>query len=381
MSQNDDHLEATSRHELKAVLADQAVSAAEVAPSGEPDAVSLAVPVADLGAGIQEVVPEVAVPQLGTPTHHPVSVTARQVASADNLDALAAEAPAVSDELPREHLLGVSDLRVAYPQKGLFAKPVEILHGVSIAVEEGRTMGLVGESGCGKTTLGRAVLGLAPVTGGQILFDGRDIAHAGRAERRKLSRDIQVVFQDPYTSLNPSMTIGDILAEPLGIQGISGADARKRVKDLIDRVKLPSDSMDRLPREFSGGQRQRVAIARALALQPRLIVCDEPVSALDLSTQARVLDLFLEIQQTLGVSYLFVSHDLDVIRHISHRVAVMYKGEIVEQGEAAKVTEDPDHPYTQRLLLASPVPDPDKQAERRAQRRAHAAAMAAEAAA
>ena len=153
------------------------------------------------------------------------------------------------------------------------------------------------------------------------------------------------------------------------------------MRDLVDRVKLPSDSMDRLPREFSGGQRQRVAIARALALQPRLIVCDEPVSALDLSTQARVLDLFLEIQQTLGVSYLFVSHDLDVIRHVSHRVAVMFKGEIVEQGLAEKVTEHPEHPYTQRLLLASPVPDPDKQAQRRTERRAHTAAMAAAAAA
>jgi ABC-type glutathione transport system ATPase component len=187
-----------------------------------------------------------------------------------------------------------------------------------------------------------------------------------------------VVFQDPYTSLNPSMTVGDILSEPLGSHGISGADARKRVLDLLDSVKLPKDAMERLPREFSGGQRQRVAIARALALQPRLIVCDEPVSALDLSTQARVLDLLLEIQEQTGVSYLFVSHDLDVIRHISHRVAVMYRGEIVEQGEASKVTQAPDHPYTRRLMLASPVPDPDQQAKRRRERQEFAAKVAAE---
>lgn len=282
------------------------------------------------------------------------------------------------DATPGGLLLEVADLRVAYPGKGLFAKPVEILHGVSLTVEQGRTMGLVGESGCGKTTLGRAVLGLAPVTAGTIRFDGRDIAHAGRQERRRLSRDIQVVFQDPYTSLNPAMTIGDILSEPLGIQGISGADAARRVRDLLDRVRLPADAMDRLPREFSGGQRQRVAIARALALQPRLIVCDEPVSALDLSTQARVLDLLLEIQEQTQVSYLFVSHDLDVIRHISHRVSVMFKGEIVEQGEALQVTERPVHPYTQRLMLASPVPDPDRQAERREQRRAFAATYTGE---
>ncbi len=365
--------------QLQVELADQAVGTSEVATSGEPDAVAAVAVAADDVAGVQSVVESAEVPLAGGGTATVVVNEApRIVGTADALDAVAAAAPAVIDLPPGKHLLDVTDLRVAYPQKGMFAKPVEILHGVSIAVEEGKTMGLVGESGCGKTTLGRAVLGLAPVTGGQILFDGRDISHAGRAERRKLSRDIQVVFQDPYTSLNPAMTIGDILSEPLGIQGISGPDARKRVKDLIDRVKLPSDSMDRLPREFSGGQRQRVAIARALALQPRLIVCDEPVSALDLSTQARVLDLFLEIQETLGVSYLFVSHDLDVIRHISHRVAVMYKGEIVEQGEAGKVTDTPAHPYTQRLLLASPVPDPDKQAERRAQRRAHSAAMAAE---
>jgi ABC-type dipeptide/oligopeptide/nickel transport system ATPase subunit len=175
--------------------------------------------------------------------------------------------------------------------------------------------------------------------------------------------------EDPYTSLNPSMTVGDILSEPLTVQGKSRTDARKRVREVLDQVGLPQDTIGRLPREFSGGQRQRVAIARALALSPRLIVCDEPVSALDLTTQARVLDLFLQIQRDTGVAYLFVSHDLDVVRHISHRVAVMYHGEIVEQGPAQQVTAAPEHPYTQRLLLASPVPDPDRQHERRANRR------------
>jgi peptide/nickel transport system ATP-binding protein len=236
---------------------------------------------------------------------------------------------------------------------------------------------LVGESGSGKTTLGRAILGLAPVTEGTISFQGKQIAHASRKERQGLSRDIQVVFQDPYTSLNPSMEIGQILAEPLEIQGMRGDEAKRRIKELLDQVNLPKDALSRLPREFSGGQRQRVAIARALALSPKLIVCDEPVSALDLTTQARILDLFLQIQIDTGVSYLFVSHDLDVVRHISHRVAVMYKGEIVEQGEAIKVSTNPDHPYTQRLLMASPVPDPDRQAKRREERKALLAAQAA----
>ncbi len=266
--------------------------------------------------------------------------------------------------------LKVENVDVEYPGKGFLSKPFKALHSVSIELGKGETLGLVGESGSGKTTLGRAILGLAPVTAGSIRFQGEEISKASRKERQRLSRDIQVVFQDPYTSLNPSMEIGQILAEPLEIQGMKGDEAKKRIKELLDQVNLPKDALHRLPREFSGGQRQRVAIARALALAPKLIVCDEPVSALDLTTQARILDLFLQIQQDTGVSYLFVSHDLDVVRHISHRIAVMYKGEIVEQGEAMKVSKNPDHPYTQRLLMASPVPDPDRQAKRREERKA-----------
>ncbi len=266
-------------------------------------------------------------------------------------------------------ILNVDNLVVEYPGKGLRGKPFRALHEVSINISAGETLGLVGESGSGKTTLGRAILGLAPVTEGAITFQGRDISHATRAERRELSRDIQVVFQDPYSSLNPSMEIGQILAEPLEIQGMDSQAARKRIGELLDQVALPADSIHRLPREFSGGQRQRVAIARALALSPKLIVCDEPVSALDLTTQARILDLFLQIQKDTGVAYLFVSHDLDVVRHISHRVAVMFKGEIVEQGISSKITVTPDHPYTQKLLMASPVPDPDRQQQRREARK------------
>ncbi|NTV38381.1 MAG: ABC transporter ATP-binding protein, partial [Demequinaceae bacterium] len=226
----------------------------------------------------------------------------------------------------------------------------------------------VGESGSGKTTLGRAVLGLAPVTEGSVRFKGQEIGHLPRRQRRLLSDQIQVVFQDPYTSLNPSLTIEQTLSEPLRVHNVSPQEASKRVRRLLDQVGLPSNTAGRLPREFSGGQRQRIAIARALALEPQLIVCDEPVSALDLSTQARVLDLFKEIQEATGVAYLFVSHDLAVVRHLSHRVAVMYRGEIVECGDGDKVTSDPDHPYTQRLLLAAPVPDPARQAQRRADR-------------
>ena len=266
-------------------------------------------------------------------------------------------------------LLHVLDLVVDYPARGLRRRPFRALHGVSIDVLPSETVGLVGESGSGKTTLGRAVLGLAPVTRGSVRYRSEDISHLSRAERRRLSSEINVVFQDPYTSLNPSMTIEQILVEPLAVQRVPRAEASRRVRQLLDQVHLPAESVHRLPREFSGGQRQRIAIARALALQPALIVCDEPVSALDLSTQARVLDLFLEIQERTGVAYLFISHDLDVVRHMSHRVAVMLHGEIVENGPSELVTATPQHAYTQRLLLASPVPDPDRQAKRREERR------------
>jgi peptide/nickel transport system ATP-binding protein len=251
-----------------------------------------------------------------------------------------------------DEILRVDDLVVEFPQSGWRTPPFRALKGVSVAVGAGE------------------VLGLAPVTSGTVTYEGRDISHLSRRRRRELGNDIQVVFQDPYTSLNPSLTIGDTLSEPLTQAGIAGAEARRRVKDLLDRVGMPADSVQRLPKEFSGGQRQRIAIARALALEPKLIVCDEPVSALDLTTQQRVLDLFIEIQERTGVAYLFISHDLSVIRHISHRVAVVYHGEVVEQGDVDKVTTAPDHPYTQRLLLASPVPDPVAQAQRRAERRA-----------
>jgi peptide/nickel transport system ATP-binding protein len=267
-----------------------------------------------------------------------------------------------------DSLLDVEDVVVDYPLKGFRKPPFRALKGVSLDIRRGECVGLVGESGSGKTTLGRAVLGLAPVTGGAIRYKGRDISRLPKRERRALADEIQVVFQDPYTSLNPSMTIDEILTEPLLVRRTPRKEAERRVRDLLDQVHLPAGAGDRLPREFSGGQRQRVAIARALALDPQLIVCDEPVSALDLSTQARVLALFKEIQERTGVSYLFVSHDLDVVRHLSHRVAVMYHGEIVEWGDGEQVTRHPEHPYTQRLFLAAPVADPVRQELRRAER-------------
>jgi ABC-type glutathione transport system ATPase component len=266
-------------------------------------------------------------------------------------------------------LLEIDDLRVSFPGRGFRSRPQEVLHGVSLSLGAGEVLGLVGESGSGKTTIGRATLGLVEASSGSIRFQAEDITHASTRRRRALARDMQVIFQDPYSSLNPALTIEDILSEPLIVQGAKGSAARSRVRDLLDQVELPADAAQRLPREFSGGQRQRVAIARALAPGPRLILCDEPVSALDLSTQAVVLQLLMDIQRRTGVAYLFISHDLGVVRHVSHRVAVIYQGDIVETGPAAAVTSTPDHPYTRRLLLAAPVADPAEQRRRREERR------------
>jgi peptide/nickel transport system ATP-binding protein len=270
-----------------------------------------------------------------------------------------------TDETGRKDdaLLSISDLRVAYPGRGWRAQPVEVLKGVSLNIWSGETLGLVGESGSGKTTVGRAVLGLAPVTGGSIRLGGVELTTLSTKGRRRIAQDVQVVFQDPYSSLNPSMTIEEILTEPLLRQ--DRETGRDRVRRLLDRVGLPGDAGQRLAREFSGGQRQRIAIARALALRPRLIVCDEPTSALDLSTQTTVLDLFLEIQQDTACAFLFISHDLAVVRRMSHRVAVLLHGGIVEEGDADQVCDRPQHPYTQRLQLAAPVADPVLQRERR----------------
>ncbi|MFD8430349.1 ATP-binding cassette domain-containing protein [Streptomyces coelicoflavus] len=270
--------------------------------------------------------------------------------------------------IPAEALLSVRDLRVSFPAKGWRAPRTEVLKGVDLDIRPGETLGLVGESGSGKTTIGRAILGLTPIASGTITFDGDRVDTASTARRRALSRELQVIFQNPYTSLNPARTIGDTLSEPLLAQGLDARDARERVAGLLAQVRLPGDATTRLPREFSGGQRQRVAIARALALRPRLVVCDEPVSALDLTTQATVLDLLLDIQEETGVAYLFVSHDLSVVRRMSHRVTVIHRGEIVETGDADTLTRTPGHPYTRSLLLSAPVADVTEQRRRRKQR-------------
>lgn len=264
-----------------------------------------------------------------------------------------------------EPLLQVDKLVVGFPRLGGHKN---VIHGVSFELSPGETLGMVGESGSGKTTIGRAILGLAPVRGGSISFRGQTISNVPRAERRKVARDIQAVFQDPYSSLNPAMTVDSILVEPLKAAGVENSHGR--VRELLDAVGLPSDSGSRYPREFSGGQRQRIAIARALAMRPAIIVCDEPTSALDVSTQATVLNLFKDLQKSTGVAYIFISHDLGVVNSISDRIAVLYQGEIAELGDAEQVARRPAHPYTRRLQLAAPVADPKLQRTRRAERQA-----------
>jgi len=267
-------------------------------------------------------------------------------------------------------LLEVEDLVKWFPIKsGLLVDRtvdhVKAVDGVSFRVERGETLGLVGESGSGKSTACRAVLQLLAPTSGSVRFEGREIAGLSRREMRPLRSEMQMIFQDPYASLNPRKRVGQIVGDPLKRQkAASGAELRKRVQELLERVGLSSEHYNRFPHEFSGGQRQRIGIARALAPKPKLVVCDEPVSALDVSIQAQIINLLDDLQDELGLAYLFVAHDIGVVRHISDRIAVMYEGEIVEQGKADEVCEQPKDEYTKKLLAAVPIPDPRESRER-----------------
>lgn len=261
-------------------------------------------------------------------------------------------------------LLDIRDLAVSYRGRG--RRWHQVIDGVELRVDAGETVGLVGESGSGKSTIGRAVLGLAEVTGGAIEFEGRDISHLSRRRRAALASDLQVVFQDPYSSLNPAMPIGQILQEPLQVsKKMSAAESSALVQDLLERVSLPADAAERYPSSFSGGQRQRIAIARALSIGAKLIVCDESVSALDVSTQAQIINLLKRLQAELGVAYLFISHDIAVVQNVSDRVVVLYRGRVMEQGPTEMVSRTPLHPYTRVLLDAAPVPNPTLQRAKR----------------
>jgi oligopeptide transport system ATP-binding protein len=267
-------------------------------------------------------------------------------------------------------LLRVENLVKWFPiTRGIiFTRTIGYVHaadGVSFEIRRGETLGLVGESGCGKSTVGRTILQLHRPTRGRVIFDGVDLTQLKGGELRRMRRRMQIIFQDPYASLNPRMTVGQIIAEPLEIHGIArGKEARERVEELLRLVGLNPVFADRYPHEFSGGQRQRIGIARALALQPDFIVCDEPISALDVSIQAQIVNLLQELQERFHLTYLFIAHDLAMVRHISDRVAVMYLGKIVELADRIELYENPLHPYTQALLSAVPVPDPAVEARR-----------------
>ena len=270
-----------------------------------------------------------------------------------------------------EPLLEVTDLVKHFPVKrGILVDrevdQVRAVDGVSFVVPRGQTLGLVGESGSGKSTVCRAILQLIKPTSGSIRFEGQEIAGFSRRQMRPLRREMQMIFQDPYASLNPRKRVGQIVGDPLRRQKVaSGKELRNRVQELLERVGLSSEHYDRFPHEFSGGQRQRIGIARALALQPKLVIADEPVSALDVSIQAQIVNLLDDLQDEFGLTYLFVAHDIGVVRHISDRIAVMHNGKIVEQGSADQVCEHPTDAYTKELLAAVPIPDPRESREQR----------------
>ena len=262
-----------------------------------------------------------------------------------------------------ETLLEVTNLKKYFPIKGgVFSKTVGFVYAVddvSFTVDKGETLGLVGESGCGKSTTGRSILRLIEPTDGTVTFEGQDVTALDKNAMRALRREMQIIFQDPYASLNPRMTVGSIVGEPLEIHKIArGREKTDRVASLLQKVGLRAEDMRKYPHEFSGGQRQRIGIARALALNPKLIVCDEPVSALDVSIQAQVINLLEDLQEEFGLSYLFIAHNLNVVEHISNRVAVMYLGQIVELASDTDLYNDAQHPYTEALLSAVPIPDP-----------------------
>ncbi len=266
-------------------------------------------------------------------------------------------------------LLEVNDLVKHFPIKGGLLRRTQALvravDGVSFAVRRGETLGLVGESGCGKTTAGRTILRLETATSGEVLFDGTDVLRASRKKMQVMRRDMQIIFQDPYASLDPRLTVGESIAEGLVIHRLGNAqERRERVREALIRVGMHPSHMQRFPHEFSGGQRQRIGIARALVMEPKLIVCDEPVSALDVSVQSQVLNLLRNLQQQFGLTYLFIAHDLSVVEHISDRVGVMYLGKIVELADRLDLFRFPMHPYTKALISAIPVPDPFKRRER-----------------
>jgi oligopeptide/dipeptide ABC transporter ATP-binding protein len=270
--------------------------------------------------------------------------------------------PAVQKQIARV-CLEVRELKMHFPIRGgIFRRQIGrvfAVDGITFAIRRGRTLGLVGESGCGKTTVGRSILRLYQPTGGTVRFNGENILAAGRKQLLAVRRNIQMIFQDPFESLNSRLTVGDILEEPFIIHRMGSADERRRkVHRLLDTVGMPKNALGRFPHEFSGGQRQRIGIARAIALNPEIVVCDEPVSALDVSIQSQILNLLLDLQKEMGLTYLFISHDLTVVRHVSDHIAVMYLGKIVEQTDADSIYECPLHPYTRALLSAIPVPDP-----------------------